>query len=61
MNEEIIKAIFGNEIMNRLNNHLCPMCGQKIDESDFRDELSKREYEISGMCQQCQDKIFNEE
>lgn len=58
MNEEIIKVIFG-EITNRLNNHLCSMCGQKIDESDFRDEISKREYGISGMCQQCQDKIFN--
>lgn len=60
MNEEIIKVIFG-EITNRLNNHLCPICGQKIDESDFRDEISKREYGISGMCQQCQDKIFNKE
>lgn len=61
MNEEIIKAIFGNEITNRLNNHLCPMCGQKINESDFRDVLSKQEYDISGMCQQCQDRIFNVE
>lgn len=60
MNEEIIKVIFG-EIMNKLNNHLCPICGQKVNESDFRDELSKREYGISGMCQQCQDKIFNVE
>lgn len=61
MNEEIIKAIFGSEIVERLHNHLCPICGQEIDESDFRDELSKREYNISGMCQQCQDKIFNVE
>jgi hypothetical protein len=24
----------------------------------FRDELSKREYTISGMCQRCQDEVF---
>lgn len=31
-------------------------CGQLI--TSFRDELSKREYKISGLCQKCQDKIF---
>lgn len=59
MNEEIIKAIFGSEIVERLHNHLCPMCGQKIDESDFRDELSRREYNNSGMCQKCQDEFWS--
>lgn len=24
----------------------------------FRDDLSKREYTISGLCQKCQDRIF---
>jgi len=24
----------------------------------FRDALSKKEYEISGLCQQCQDNFF---
>ena len=27
----------------------------------FRDEISKREYEISGLCQKCQDDIYGEE
>jgi hypothetical protein len=27
---------------------------------DFSDELSQREYLISGLCQACQDKIFCE-
>jgi len=34
----------------------CPLCHSKI--TKFRDELSKREYYISGMCQHCQDSIF---
>ena len=36
----------------------CPTCGSPIREEDFRDELSKREYRISGMCQKCQDSVF---
>ena len=31
----------------------CPICG-----CGFRDELSKKEYLISGMCQMCQDAVF---
>lgn len=34
----------------------CPLCRKPIGE--FRDELSLREYGISGMCQSCQDKVF---
>lgn len=36
----------------------CSFCGIPIIESDYRDELSKKEYSISGMCQRCQDKTF---
>lgn len=31
-------------------------CGQSVTE--FKDELSRREYAISGLCQACQDKFF---
>lgn len=34
----------------------CPTCMLTI--TDFRDELSVREYNISGMCQKCQDETF---
>lgn len=36
---------------------VCPTCGQLIDKP-FKDKLSKREFQISGMCQECQDKTF---
>lgn len=32
-------------------------CGLPI--TPFRDKLSEREYRVSGLCQQCQDSIFN--
>ena len=36
----------------------CTYCGKKVDMKDFRDELSVKEYEISGLCQSCQDLFF---
>ena len=37
----------------------CHTCNSPIGE--FRDEISAREFEISGMCQDCQDKTFGGE
>jgi predicted RNA-binding Zn-ribbon protein involved in translation (DUF1610 family) len=37
--------------------HICPTCGAKI--TTFRDEASRKEYAVSGMCQTCQDKYFD--
>src|SRR5262245_2953111 len=36
----------------------CSACGEQAQE--FRDDLSAREYRISGMCQDCQDRFFTE-
>ena len=33
-------------------------CGQPV--TGFRDGLSEKEYRISGLCQQCQDKMFGQ-
>jgi len=41
---------------NALNAGLCPTCQGEITE--FKDELSKKEFSISGMCQACQDSVF---
>lgn len=58
--QKFIDTIFPKEAEN-IRNGKCPFCGKKIDpETEFKDELSKREFEISGMCQKCQDKIFKE-
>ena len=47
---------------NRMKDGLCPCCGIKINpETDFKDQLSIKEYTISGMCQKCQDSVFESE
>ena len=42
--------------LNAIRNGQCATCGEAANE--FRNELSEREYNISGMCQACQDDIF---
>lgn len=37
---------------------LCATCVKPIDK--LKDELSLVEFEISGMCQKCQDEVFNQ-
>lgn len=36
----------------------CPTCGAFVTVKSFRDELSFQEFNISGLCQKCQDKVF---
>ena len=38
---------------------LCPFCGVAISDEDFRDEISRRESHLSGLCQTCQDRMFS--
>ncbi|WP_298751950.1 hypothetical protein [uncultured Arcobacter sp.] len=41
------------------NDDECRTCNKKVNtQTDFKDKLSLKEYSISGMCQECQDKIF---
>ena len=47
---------FGSEAVWRLDHDLCPTCGSA--DKAFRNELSRAEHEISGLCQECQDKTF---
>ena len=41
----------------QLASELCMLCNGNAN--TFRDDISKREYAISGMCQVCQDQVFN--
>ena len=47
------------EFFGRLrSNSECVSCGGKnVEPKDFRNDLARREFEISKMCQSCQDSI----
>jgi len=36
-------------------------CGKPVNGLDFKDDLSAKEYLISGLCQECQDSVFGSE
>lgn len=45
-------------IQENKDQNTCSMCDGPALE--FKDELSKKEYKISAMCQKCQDEFFTE-
>ena len=47
-------------LVKRIDDRLCVTCPKPILDMDFRDEISIKEYGISGMCQSCQDSVFGE-
>jgi hypothetical protein len=36
----------------------CPFCEKFVEFKTLRDELSRREFRISGLCQACQDRVY---
>jgi hypothetical protein len=56
--EDVTKQLFGRSRAQSLKSAICPCCGKPA--SQYRDDLSRREAEISGMCQACQDSVFGE-
>jgi len=46
----------GVTIDGKTNENNCPCCKQPVGE--FTDEISKKEYAITGLCQACQDIVF---
>ncbi len=36
----------------------CPICNTLVDPAEFRHEDDVREFQISGMCMECQDEVF---
>lgn len=59
MNENIMRALGFGEMVDNAKSGVCPLCKKVVDINEFLDEISKREFKISGMCQSCQDEIFN--
>jgi len=43
--------------VDKIEAGFCPTCGKPVAKEDFRDALSVKEFEINGMCQDCQDEV----
>ena len=49
-----LEQVFGRT--TAIKKDVCVYCNE--DAGDFRDDLSRREYTMSGLCQLCQDEVF---
>ena len=58
MREEFLKLLMFKQY-NLILNGRCPICGQKIDHNELKDDYLI-EFNISGMCKECQDRLFND-
>lgn len=56
--EEVLKDIFGIDRRESIINNKCAFCGESVSVFEFRDEISRREFSIFGLCQLCQDETF---
>ncbi len=58
MNKEIMRKTGFEKEVALVEQGCCPFCKRLVDENCFKDELSKKEFKISGLCQECQDETF---
>lgn len=57
--DEMSLSLFGRSRTLALAGAQCVVCGGSATE--FRDSLSRTEWKISGACQACQDRFFDED
>jgi len=56
--DTFLSALTGKDRIKMITLGLCTTCEGDALKVSFKDALSFKEYEISGMCQKCQDKVF---
>ena len=52
------KKCFGKSQTECKEQKICVYCHKKIEDEDFKNNISRKEYGISGLCQKCQDDTF---
>ena len=61
--EQALKDLFGFDRRQNIQADTCspPPMGCSGPATEFRDDISRKEFAISGMCQKCQDGIYGKE
>ena len=57
--DNFAKKAFGRSPTEAKEKEVCVTCGKEIKMEDFKDRASIKEYEVSGLCQKCQDDVFS--
>ena len=64
MNPDIMREMGFDDVVDAKNEGKCPKCHKIVETwrpDCFRDEISRREFGILGLCQECQDDFFGED
>jgi hypothetical protein len=56
--KSILKALGFRREVAIVEGCKCPLCTERVDEDEFKDEVFKKEFESSGLCQWCQETVF---
>ena len=57
--DSMLSSLFGVDRVKTISEGYCVSCDtQDIKATSFTDDLSRKEYAISGLCQSCQDDVF---
>lgn len=56
--DNFAKKAFGRSPTEAKEKNVCVFCGKEIKMEDFKDQLSIKEYGISGFCQKCHPDTF---
>ena len=58
--EDFLTKISGSDRRETIRQRMCrpPPIGCGLGVNAFREDLSKKEFQSSGLCQVCQDKVF---
>ena len=57
--DAMLTSVFGVDRVKTISGGTCVSCdAEGIIASSFSDDISRKEYSISGMCQSCQDDLF---
>ena len=60
--DAMLTSVFGVDRVKTISGGTCVSCdAEGIIASSFSDDLSRKEYSISGFCQSCQDDLFGPE
>jgi len=55
----MLSSVFGVDRVKTISEGYCASCDNTgIIATSFRDDVSRKEYAISGLCQSCQDDVF---
>jgi len=56
--DAFLSSLLGIDRKESIKTKTCATCGADVELDSFKDNLSLKEFHISGMCQHCQDSVF---